>query len=1155
MRSSLNALIVVVCGLLALAAALPGAAAAERRVALVIGNSVYKNSALDIPNARNDAEDVAAALKALGFDVLLETDVDLAAASKAIQQFARMSVGADSTLFYFAGHAVQYQGHNYLLPVDAEVKDEISLPFETIAVDNIRAVLDRSNGVKIMVLDACRNNPIADRLAKMASAAPAIDPSERTRGLERIDKSEGIIVAFATSPGDVALDGQERNSPFTKAFLKRLNEPGLEVEMMFRRIANDVREATSGRQRPETYVSLVNEYYLNQTDRVAWEKVKETDDPAALHDFVERFPSSFYAIEARYRLKALERAIAEQKARALKEAELARREKEVAAQEAAARLKADEACRTERAALAAASPRDAEALRRLSASACEEVKGAAQKRLADLEATFAAEAEACRRDAEALAGLSSGRDVDALHALMRETPCVAVKTSAAARIGAVEADLAKAAEICQREESELKGLVERGDGAGLEGLRSRSACPATLPAIAQGLRTITAAAKAACERDASALQAIPERDAASLRAFVAHGACDPVKATAQTRLRELESVLAREEAQCRSEQSALKDLIARGDSAGVGEFRSRARCPAAIAAAETASREIAAAADAACARDNAALNALAPRDVAALRALSDRSSCGAVKTAAAQRLEVAEAALRQEAEACGRDEAQWKDLSGSGDKVAIEAFRKRVDCGRLAPAIERRIAELKTICRADDAALAALNARDADGLRSFLGKAQCDDAKAEAAKRLAALEAAAQREAEICRRDGAQWAERAGSANRADVEAFVKGAECAAVKSAAERRLAELGAICKSDAASLAALGARDAAGLSGFIGKAQCDEVKTDAKQRLARLETVLARDAQICQRDEALMKDVSSADREAFTALRQRAECPSVLAALDRTLADLKQACQREQDALSAIGVGDGAATKSFLESAVCGDVKTAARAKLARIEANEAKAEEACRREDVELTALKTQGAAARGQLDALKGRLTCARLRPDIEAALSQLPEPPPVNTKPQIRAAQTELQRLGCLGPIETGALDGKTRAGFARYFEAKGENAPSASELKVTDEILTKLEGDKAGLCPPADVAEPIQPVRRSKKDLARVPPAEEPSQKAASRPAREKAARPAPAERPVRVAKPQPEQRPRPAPAAPPAQATANKVGGHSASPLGVGF
>ncbi len=399
------------CGLLALAATAAACAASERRVALVIGNSSYKSPGLDIPNARNDAQDTAAALKALGFDVLLETDVDLAGASKAIQQFARMSIGADATLFYFAGHAVQYQGQNYLLPVDAEVRDEISLPFETIAVDNIRSALDRSNGIKIMVLDACRTNPVSERLARLASATASIDSGERTRGLQRIDKSDGLIVAYSTSPGDVALDGEDRNSPFTKAFLRRLNEPGLEIETMFRRIAADVSAATGGRQRPETYVSLVSEYYLNQDDSIAWDKIKGTDDPAVLNDFMERFPSSFYAIAARYRLEALQRALAAAKAQALREAEIARREKELAAQEEAQRLKAQQACESDGAALAAVGPRDADALRRLAAAACDDVKAAARKRLSDLEATLTAEAEAakaaCGRDAATLQSIAS----------------------------------------------------------------------------------------------------------------------------------------------------------------------------------------------------------------------------------------------------------------------------------------------------------------------------------------------------------------------------------------------------------------------------------------------------------------------------------------------------------------------------------------------------------------------------------------------------------------------------------------------------------------------------------------------------------------------------------------------------------------------------
>ena len=600
-------LVLLLCGLLSLAATAVGGAASERRVALVIGNSAYKSAGLDIPNARNDAQDTASALKALGFDVLLATDVDLAGASKAIQQFARMSIGADATLFYFAGHAVQYQGQNYLLPVDAEVRDEISLPFETIAVDNIRSALDRSNGVKIMVLDACRTNPVSERLARLASAAPsfgsAFDSGERTRGLQRIDKSDGLVVAFSTSPGDVALDGQDRNSPFTKAFLRRLNEPGLEIETMFRRIAADVSAATGGRQRPETYVSLVSEYYLNQDDSLAWDRIKGTDDPDVLNDFVEHYPSSYYAIAARNRLEALQRAIDAARAQALREADIARREKELAAQRAQAE-----------------------------------------------------------------------------------------------------------------------------------------------------------AAKAACERDAAALQAIAPGDAPALRGFVANESCDAVKAAASARLSDLEARIAADAALCQSEDNDLKALVAKGDAAAISALRANARCPATNAAAEQSLRAIAAAADAACGAANATLNGIGARDVAALRALIDKAPCAVVASAAAQRLEEAEAAIAQAAETCGRDQAEWKDLAGSSDRAAIAAFRQRAACPDVIAAIDKAEADFKTACAAEQSALAAIGANDADAARAFLANAVCDDAKTAARAKIAAIEAAAARLEEACAREDAELA-------------------------------------------------------------------------------------------------------------------------------------------------------------------------------------------------------------------------------------------------------------------------------------------------------------------------------------------------------------------------------------------------------------
>jgi hypothetical protein len=126
------------------------------------------------------------------------------------------------------------------------------------------------------------------------------------RGLARIDKTQGTVIAYSTAADEVAADGQGRNSPFTTALLKRLKEPGLEIEQLFRRVAADVNTATGGRQRPETYVSLLSDYYLNQTDRTAFDGIKDSADPAALRDFINRFPTSSYASDARYRIQRIE---------------------------------------------------------------------------------------------------------------------------------------------------------------------------------------------------------------------------------------------------------------------------------------------------------------------------------------------------------------------------------------------------------------------------------------------------------------------------------------------------------------------------------------------------------------------------------------------------------------------------------------------------------------------------------------------------------------------------------------------------------------------------------------------------------------------------------------------------------------------------------
>ena len=264
-----------------------------------------QDPSLVLLNPKNDAQDVAAAVRWLDFEVILAVDAGKRELDLAMTQFARAATSADAALFFYAVHALQYQGRNYLMPTDSEVEDEVSLRYQMVQLDDVRAAVDRADGVKIIILDACRNNPIVDNLTKKMTGASR--GMATTRGLARIDKALGMVVAYATAADEVAADGSGRNSPFTTALLRRLQEPGLEIGSMFRRIAADVNMQTNGRQRPETYVSLIGEYFLNQKDMPAWALVKDAADPAAFRNFIARFPSSPRVSDAQYRLEMLER--------------------------------------------------------------------------------------------------------------------------------------------------------------------------------------------------------------------------------------------------------------------------------------------------------------------------------------------------------------------------------------------------------------------------------------------------------------------------------------------------------------------------------------------------------------------------------------------------------------------------------------------------------------------------------------------------------------------------------------------------------------------------------------------------------------------------------------------------------------------------------
>lgn len=292
------------------------AASAETRVALVIGNGAYHGPGLALSNPVNDARAVAAALQRSGFQTMVGTDLDRAGMENALIDFARAARTADVAMFYYSGHALQFEGINYLTPIDfIKLTDEQDL-HRMIRVDDIVADLQRARSLRILVLDSCRSNPLADTL-KLSSSRGAFFP----RGLAKVD-AQGMIVSYATQAGQTADDGEGPDSPYTEAFLRHIEQPE-EIGTIFRDISDDVYE-TTGRehlngsaQLPELSLSLVGKYYLNGKPAVAgagdpcaaaadhWHSTEAIGTVAAYEDHIARFPSCSFASLARDRIASL----------------------------------------------------------------------------------------------------------------------------------------------------------------------------------------------------------------------------------------------------------------------------------------------------------------------------------------------------------------------------------------------------------------------------------------------------------------------------------------------------------------------------------------------------------------------------------------------------------------------------------------------------------------------------------------------------------------------------------------------------------------------------------------------------------------------------------------------------------------------------------
>ncbi len=306
---------------------LPSAVAfAADRVALVLGNGDYREIT-PLHNPPRDAVLIAAKLRELDFDVLEVIDADRDGMEQALREFGKRAAGADAAVFFYAGHGVQDSGRNYLLPVSAAVEEKADLRYETLELAMVMDELEHAAaGVSVVILDACRDNP----LTRSLGGAPSTRSLDARQGLATVRGATGTLIAYATAPGEVAYDGVGDNSPFSAALAEWIDEPGLEIGLMLRRVRQEVVDATEGSQVPWVEEAILGDFYFAEDNReeaplvagaarpfdiadpdaVFWRTITEMETAdekrAGLNLYLDVFPAGRYAGDAQAQLTLLD---------------------------------------------------------------------------------------------------------------------------------------------------------------------------------------------------------------------------------------------------------------------------------------------------------------------------------------------------------------------------------------------------------------------------------------------------------------------------------------------------------------------------------------------------------------------------------------------------------------------------------------------------------------------------------------------------------------------------------------------------------------------------------------------------------------------------------------------------------------------------------
>ncbi len=297
------------------------AATSEKRVALVIGNSAYQNTP-PLANPRNDATEIGKVLKRVGFDVDVVLDATKTEMDQALRRFGNNLDGSSAAVFFYAGHGIQVDGNNYILPVDTALKNERDLHWDSCDLTTVLKKMEGNNRVNLLFLDACRDNPLSQTLARGMGASRS---SSIGRGLAPMKANAGTLIAYSTKEGEVAADGQGKHSPFTEALLKHIEMPGVEIGLMLRKVREAVITTTKNKQVPWEYGSLLGEFYFtgpvtiqvqpkedttsagSKTETLYWESIMNSTNPAVFEAYLKKYPKGEFSEIAQIKIADLKK--------------------------------------------------------------------------------------------------------------------------------------------------------------------------------------------------------------------------------------------------------------------------------------------------------------------------------------------------------------------------------------------------------------------------------------------------------------------------------------------------------------------------------------------------------------------------------------------------------------------------------------------------------------------------------------------------------------------------------------------------------------------------------------------------------------------------------------------------------------------------------